>query len=456
MMKKNVFQKIGLTAVCCLFLCAGALIAQSYSTTELITSSKTVTVPATAISVTFEAWGAGGAGGYVQQGVLNVAAGGGGGAYAKKVVTYPNIASDYQVTVGQGGKHVLTTSWGYITSAVSTDGGSSVVTTNGTTVVEAVGGKTVRNGSRDAGLGGAASDCTGDVAFSGGRGGNAPVDFFVDEWFSGGGGGAAGIDANGGNARDAAFLVSPLKGEGGAGNPVSGDGGEPQNWLRAGNAGVVYGGGGSGAQASVAAKNGGPGANGVVRVTIVTSEPEQFVCGTSKVSDGNMSYNTVDINGVCWMRENLQANVEGSSYFNDDPNANMRFGRLYTYDAAASACPAGWALPTQAQLDAVYAYAAENFNGEADTRISETEDPEAWLPQVARTNGTGFSAMGAGMYNGEVGQYENLLGYTAFWTVDGATATTANVIETVYSCDAHSHAPKNKNDMYSVRCVKVQ
>jgi uncharacterized protein (TIGR02145 family) len=134
----------------------------------------------------------------------------------------------------------------------------------------------------------------------------------------------------------------------------------------------------------------------------------------------------------------------------------MRFGRLYTYDAAASACPAGWALPTQAQLDAVYAYAAENFNGEADTRISETEDPEAWLPQVARTNGTGFSAMGAGMYNGEVGQYENLLGYTAFWTVDGATATTANVIETVYSCDAHSHAPKNKNDMYSVRCVKVQ
>ncbi len=454
-MKKNVFQRIGMTAICCLFLCAGALTAQTgtYSTTDLVTSNQTITIPSTAISVTFEAWGAGGAGGYVQQGVLNVAAGGGGGAYAKTTLTYPNIASQYQVTVGQGGNHVLNTSWyiaGYrINSAVSTDGGSSYATASNSTVkvVEAVGGKTVRNGSRDAGLGGSADDCIGDVVFSGGRGGNAPVDWFVDEWYSGGGGGAAGIAANGGDAVDAAFLVSPQKGIGGAGNPVSGNGGEPQNWLRTGNPGVVYGGGGSGAQASVSAKNGGPGANGVVRVTIVTSEPDVFVCGTSKVSDGNMAYETVDIDGICWMRENLQNNVEGSSYFNDDPNANMRFGRLYTYDAAASACPAGWALPTQAQLDAVYAY--------GEPAVKSTEEG-AWLPQVECTNTTGFSALGAGTYNAATGQYENLLGYTAFWTSDPTTSTnTANVSEMVYSCDVPSQAAKDKNNMYSVRCVKV-
>ena len=208
-----------MTAICCFFLCAGALTAQTgtYSTTDLVTSNQTITIPSTAISVTFEAWGADGAGGYVNQ--------------------------------------------------------------------------------------------------------NAIVN--------------------------------------------------------------LAGGGGSGAKASWNAHNGGPGANGVVRVTIVTSEPDVFVCGTSKVSDGNMAYETVDIDGVCWMRENLQNNVE---------------------------C----------------------------------------------TNTTGFSALGAGTYNAATGQYENLLGYTAFWTSDPTTSTnTANVSEMVYSCDVPSQAAKDKNNMYSVRCVKV-
>lgn len=455
-MKKNVFQRIGMTAICCLFLCAGALTAQTgtYSTTDLVTSNQTITIPSTAISVTFEAWGAGGAGGYVNQNaIVNLAGGGGGGAYAKTTLTYPNIASQYQVTVGQGGKHVLNTSWniaGYrINSAVSTDGGSSYVTASNSTVkvVEAVGGKTVRDGSRNAGLGGSADDCIGDVVFSGGRGGNAPSNYNVEEWGSGAGGGAAGVSADGGDAVDAAFLVIPVRGAGGPGNPIFGDGGNPQYGLANGNSGYVYGGGGSSAKASWNAHNGGPGANGVVRVTIVTSEPDVFVCGTSKVSDGNMAYETVDIDGVCWMRENLQNNVEGSSYFNDDPNANMRFGRLYTYDAAASACPAGWALPTQAQLDAVYAY--------GEPAVKSTEEG-AWLPQVECTNTTGFSALGAGTYNAATGQYENLLGYTAFWTSDPTTSTnTANVSEMVYSCDVPSQAAKDKNNMYSVRCVKV-
>lgn len=262
-----------MTAICCFFLCAGALTAQTgtYSTTDLVTSNQTITIPSTAISVTFEAWGAGGAGGYVNQNAI------------------VNLA----------------------------------------------------------------------------------------------GGGAAGVSADGGDAVDAAFLVIPVRGAGGPGNPILGDGGNPQYGLANGNSGYVYGGGGSSANASWNAHNGGPGANGVVRVTIVTSEPDVFVCGTSKVSDGNMAYETVDIDGVCWMRENLQNNVE---------------------------C----------------------------------------------TNTTGFSALGAGTYNAATGQYENLLGYTAFWTSDPTTSTnTANVSEMVYSCDVPSQAAKDKNNMYSVRCVKV-
>ena len=456
MMKKNVFQKIGMTVICCLLLCVGAVTAQTYSTTELITSNKTVTIPATAISVTFEAWGAGGAGGYVQQNaIVNLGGGGGGGAYAKTELTYPNIGSSYQVTVGQGGKHVLTKSWGRITDAVSTHGGSSYVTATNSTakVVEAVGGKTVMNGSRNGALGGAASDCTGDVAFSGGRGANTPANNNLDEWGSAAGGGAAGVNAAGGDATEAEFWNGGERGLGGSGNPMGnggGNGGEPQyDLLPSGNgkAGSLYGGGGGGAKASWVANNGGAGANGVVRVTIVTSEPEQFVCGTSKVSDGNMAYETVEIDGLCWTRENLQTEVEGSSYFNNDPNNYVRFGRLYTYEAAASVCPAGWALPSQEQLNALYAA--------GEPAIRSTEEG-AWLPQVECTNTTNFSALGAGMYNATSGQYENFLGYTAFWTNSATTGDNADVVELVYSCNEVQSASHNKNNKYSVRCVKVQ
>ena len=64
------------------------------------------------------------------------------------------------------------------------------------------------------------------------------------------GGGAAGVSADGGDAVDAAFLVIPVRGAGGPGNPILGDGGNPQYGLANGNSGYVYGGGGSSAKAS--------------------------------------------------------------------------------------------------------------------------------------------------------------------------------------------------------------
>ena len=57
------------------------------------------------------------------------------------------------------------------------------------------------------------------------------------------------------------------------------------------------------------------------------------------------TYRTVVIGGKTWMAENLNFGIADSSWcYNNEPANCEKYGRLYTWDAAMSACPAGWRL----------------------------------------------------------------------------------------------------------------
>jgi uncharacterized protein (TIGR02145 family) len=114
-------------------------------------------------------------------------------------------------------------------------------------------------------------------------------------------------------------------------------------------------------------------------VTISFEDTSSFICGNIFTDTrDNQTYNTVEINGRCWMAENLnygtivtttqgQANnstVEKYCY-NNDPTKCNTLGGLYnwnelmdysTADSAQGICPVGWHVPSDNEW-----YTLENF-----------------------------------------------------------------------------------------------
>ncbi len=71
-------------------------------------------------------------------------------------------------------------------------------------------------------------------------------------------------------------------------------------------------------------------------------------------------YKTVKIGNLVWMAENLNYENRDNKYgesrwYSSDPANGEEYGRLYDSDAATSAAPPGWHLPTDMDWDTLFA-----------------------------------------------------------------------------------------------------
>ena len=73
------------------------------------------------------------------------------------------------------------------------------------------------------------------------------------------------------------------------------------------------------------------------------------VKGTLKDSRDGQIYKTVKIGSLTWMAENLNYETENSYCYKDNEANCSKYGRLYPWSAANSACPTGWRMPSQTE-----------------------------------------------------------------------------------------------------------
>ncbi len=69
----------------------------------------------------------------------------------------------------------------------------------------------------------------------------------------------------------------------------------------------------------------------------------------ASLSHGGQTYQIEQIGNHCWMAENLNYSGHSSGYsacYNNSSSNCNTYGRLYSFEAAQTACPSGWTLPT--------------------------------------------------------------------------------------------------------------
>ncbi len=176
--------------------------------------------------------------------------------------------------------------------------------------------------------------------------------------------------------------------------------------------------------------------------------------GTPTVSYAGKTYNTVQIGDQCWLKENLNYEVNNSWCYDNNSADCETYGRLYTWNAAMNGsttpgtrgiCPPGWHIPTRAEFETLAS--AVGNNGNALKAIGQGTGGGAG------TNTSGFSALLAGARNSN-GNFIHLGGDTYFWSSTEISSTNAYSMNLFNSNSTIYLYNYNKDYGFSVRCLQ--
>lgn len=153
--------------------------------------------------------------------------------------------------------------------------------------------------------------------------------------------------------------------------------------------------------------------------------------------DGKV-YHAEKIGSQIWMIENLNYDASYSNCYENLPTNCSLYGKLYPYQTALNACPAGWHLPSISEWDTLF-----DFLGGSSVAYN----------QLIQGGSTGFNVLLSG-YKLYDGQYYGLNQNAAFWTT---TETSTSSAKGIYFFNNNSSIDKinsDKNNNFSIRCLK--
>jgi uncharacterized protein (TIGR02145 family) len=195
--------------------------------------------------------------------------------------------------------------------------------------------------------------------------------------------------------------------------------------------------------------------------------PDTLCCPATISDNEGHVYKVTKLAGLCWT-SNLRATVydDGTpiasakpyySAFYPDTAAHIEiFGLLYTWYSAVGLlesstqtlsgfvqgiCPKGWHIPLQEEWNRLSMFPAE-----------ELKSIDYWF--IPGTDRYGFDSRPAGWYNGATNRFEELYGFTGYWSIlSDNNIQTAHYFLFTYYCDGITDEVKYKRDGLSVRCV---
>lgn len=177
-------------------------------------------------------------------------------------------------------------------------------------------------------------------------------------------------------------------------------------------------------------------------------------------SRDGQTYRIVKIGTQTWMADNLNYETEGSYCYNNDATKCTKYGRLYTWIAATTACPSGWHLPSTTEWETLFT--AVGGRSIAGTKLKSTS---SWDTDIdgskicvsncdVNGNGTdayGFSALPAGWKSGDFA-FEGVDAY--FWSVSSAPYGNCYYMQLHFYNEQAFLDYKGYIDALSVRCLK--
>jgi uncharacterized protein (TIGR02145 family) len=167
-------------------------------------------------------------------------------------------------------------------------------------------------------------------------------------------------------------------------------------------------------------------------------------------SRDGQKYRAVKIGGKMWMAQNLNHRIGRSGCY-DASNSNCeKYGRLYDWNTAKTACPSGWHLPS---LEEWGALAIAAVGGGTYNPGYVLKSASGWDFIGNGIDGKGFSALPGGnrYYDGNF-YSAGKSGY--WWTATDSTSDLAYSWSMYDDGDGVGWGGDNKSNGFSVRCVK--
>lgn len=178
------------------------------------------------------------------------------------------------------------------------------------------------------------------------------------------------------------------------------------------------------------------------------ASPQSDVEGFLTDARDGQTYRTVTIGSQTWMAENLNYKTDNSYCFDDKASNCSKYGRLYTWAAAITACPTGWHLPTKAEFETLFTAV-----GGQSTAGKMLKSTSGWKKSGNSTDDYSFSALPAG-YKLDDGDY-GMGGYNAyFWSSTEYNSNRAYRMDLDYGDDEATLYYYDEVNGFSVRCVK--